>query len=233
MRKIFYILSFSLLIIFTGCKTNLSLRCPDIASGKSHHAVWAKATHLKNHSTTPAPDHDSKTASAAKSGATASTDKGPTPFELKIPRFATTKMTNEDLAGIDSVFEKYSASAVKMERNEKGKLYIKANSNKDVFKLIKTLAAFKKTDPAAADGETGGRIALAGGIIGIIAIVLALGPFVSYGAFLLGVVAIILGAVGLRSSRRGWAIAGIVLGVLAILFAGIFGVGVYTIVLHL
>ena len=83
------------------------------------------------------------------------------------------------------------------------------------------------------DGDTGGRIALAGGIIGIVALVFALGPFISYGAFLLGIIAIILGAVGLRSSRRGWAIAAIVLGALAILFAGVLGIGLYVVVLHI
>ena len=142
-------------------------------------------------------------------------------------------MNEDELKGLNDVFEKYSDSKVQIERNEKGKLYLKAHSATDIFKLAKTLVALNKAGPAAIPPGDGSAIALAGGIIGIIAIILALGPFVSYGAFLLGLIAIILGAVGLRSSRRGWAIAGIVLGVLAILFAGVLGIGVYTIVLHI
>jgi len=232
MRKTFYTPVLVFLIAFAGCKTNHSLKCPDLVMTKSHHPNWAKAAHTK-HISVSVPSMDNKKITAEQNSALASSANEPTPLELKIPRFAIAKLSKDEVQGVNNVFEKYSANSVKMERNANGKLYLKANSNKDVIKLIKTLAALKKTDPAAAYGDTGGNIALAGGIIGIIAIVLALGPFVSYGAFILGIIAIVLGVVGLRSGRRGWAIAGIVLGVLAILFAGILGIGIYTVVLHI
>ena len=236
MKKIIYTPALVILLVFTGCKTNNHvMKCPDVFAAKGHHATWAKAPHFGEHNA-PASKNTAtvNTTPDSKKEAVASTKNEISCYELKIPRIATGKLNDDELEGVNGVFEKYSSDKVHLQRNANGKLYLKANSAKDVFKLATSLVALKKTNPAAlADGDTGGRIALAGGIIGIVAIILAIGPFVSYGAFLLGIIAIILGAVGLRSSRRGWAIAGIVLGVLAILFAGVLGIGIYTIVLHI
>jgi hypothetical protein len=233
MKKILYTSSLALLLIFSGCKNSQVLKCPDIASGKSHHPIWAKAAYKKQHSE-PTVKKETPKATAANekiaSTATASTEISA--YQVKIPRIATGKLNEEELNGLSDMFERYSDNKVKLERDEKGKLYLKAQKATDIFKLAKTLMAFKK-NPAALPPGDAGRIALAGGIIGIVAIVLALGPYVGFAAFLLGLIAIILGAVGLFSSRRGWAIAGIVLGVLAILIAGALGIGVYVIVLHI
>ena len=235
MKKIFYSVSVALLIIISGCKTNNHvMKCPEVFASKGHHAIWAKAPHIGEHNSSKQSAANTTATPVEKNTAIASTSKELTPFELKIPRIATGKLNDDELEGLNKVFVKYSNDKVQIEKRANGRIYLKANSQKDFFKLATNLMAAKKANPAAmSDGDTGGRIALAGGIIGIVELVFALGPFISYGAFLLGIIAIILGAVGLRSSRRGWAIAGIVLGALAILFAGVLGIGLYVVVLHI
>jgi hypothetical protein len=235
MKSIIYTSLLAVLLALAGCKTNNNvMKCPDVFASRGHHATWAKAPRFGEHNTASpkstanvvAPIHQ-------KSEPVASTSNEVSSYELKIPRIASGKMNEDELAGVNTVFEKYSTDKVHLERRANGKVYLKANSAKDVLKLAMTLATLKKTNPAALPPGDRGRIALAGGIIGIVAIVLSLGPFISYGAFLLGIIAIILGVVGLGSSRPGWAIAAIVLGVLAVLFAGVLGIGIYTIVLHI
>jgi hypothetical protein len=233
MYKILYPSFWALLLVFSGCKNAQVLRCPNIAAAKAHYPTWARAARKKTHYE-PAVKKEQPKATVAnkKNIATATASTEIPAYQVKIPRMATGKLNEDDLNGVSDMFEKYSDNKVKLQRNSKGKLYLKAQKATDIFKLAKTLLAFKKNPAALPPGDSG-RIALAGGIIGIVAIVLAFGPFVSYAAFLLGLIAIILGAVGLFSSRRGWAITGIVLGVLAIIIAGALGIGVYTVVLHI
>lgn len=67
--------------------------------------------------------------------------------------------------------------------------------------------------------ERTGRMALAGGIIGLTLVPLALVPNIGLLVFLpISLAAIILSAIGLRSRRRrGWAITGLVVGSLGLL----------------
>jgi hypothetical protein len=234
MRKIFYTTSLALLLIFTGCKNSHVLKCPDVSAGSIHHSSWARAPHARPINVVTAHNETNKVAAPkAKEEAVATTSNEVQPYQLKLPRIAAGKMNDDELESVNGTFAKYSNDKVHLERNDNGRIYLKAKSATDIFKLATTLAALKKANPAALPPGDYGRVALAGGVIGIVAIVLALGPFVSYGAFLLGLIAIILGAVGLHSSRPGWAITGIVLGVLAILLAGALGIGVYVLVLHI
>jgi hypothetical protein len=234
MRKIFYTSSLlTLLLIFSGCKNSQVLKCPDVSAGGIHHGSWARAPHTRPLNVATAHETNKVVAPKAKEEAVATASNEVQPYQLKLPRIAAGKMNDDELESVNGTFTKYSGNKVHLERNANGRIYLKAKSATDIFKLATTLAALKKANPAALPPGDFGRIALAGGVIGIVAIVLALGPFVSYGAFLLGLIAIILGAVGLHSSRPGWAITGIVLGVLAILLAGVLGVGVYVLVLHI
>jgi hypothetical protein len=234
MKKIIYPSLLAFLLVFTGCKTNNHIiKCPEVFASKGHHPTWAKAPHFGKHNTSGPNTANTVAEPRVKNEGVASASSEISSYELKLPRIAAGKMNDDELGGVNNVFVKYSSDKVHLERRANGKIYLKANSARDVLKLAFSLAALKKANPAAlAPGDRGG-IALAGGIIGIIALILSLGPFVSYGAFVLGIIAIVLGVVGLGSSRPGWAIAGIVLGVLAILFAGILGIGIYTIVLHI
>jgi hypothetical protein len=234
MRKIIYTTSLILLLVFSGCKNSQVLKCPDVSAGGMHHANWARAPHARPINVATAHTETNKAvAPKPKEEAVATSSNEVSSYQLKLPRIAAGKMNDDELESVNGTFTKYSGNKVRLERNANGRIYLKAKSATDIFKLATTLAALKKANPAALPPGDGGRIALAGGVIGIVALILALGPFVSYGAFLLGIIAIILGAVGLHSSRPGWAIAGIVLGVLAILFAGVLGIGIYTIVLHI
>lgn len=69
------------------------------------------------------------------------------------------------------------------------------------------------SNSAAADK---GTLGLIGGIFGILAFAFAVIPFVGFLTIPLAITAIILGAIGLNSSNHGWAIAGLILGILAI-----------------
>ncbi len=196
--------------------------------------MWAKAPqHIQHNEASARNTPNAAPMPMAKNEGAASNANGISGYQLKIPRIATGKLDEDELKDVNRVFVKYSADKVHLERKANGKLYLKANSANDVFKLATYLVTLKKSSPAAIPPGDRGGVAIAGGVIGIVALVFSLGPFVSYAAFLLGIVAIILGAIGLHSGRRGWAIVGIVLGVLAILFAGVLGIGIYTLVLHI
>ncbi len=232
MKNLSTLLFLAILIAFTGCKNTNLLKCPSVSSAKSHHEGWAMHRQHHEHNTANKQvEVNHLVVAKEKNEAVApTTTNAESSFKIKIPRMVTHKLSEQELQSANEVFTEYSQNKVKIEKDEKGKLYLKADSKEDFFALAKTLISVKKTS-AAASGGTGG-LAIAGGILGIIAIILSLGPYVSYSAFLLGLLALIFGIIGLSSSRRGWAITGIVLGVLAILFAGVIGIGIYTIVLH-
>ncbi|GAA1128685.1 Ltp family lipoprotein [Citricoccus alkalitolerans] len=71
--------------------------------------------------------------------------------------------------------------------------------------------------------KTGNGLGVAALVLGIIAIVIAFIPFIGIGSFLLGALAVILGIVGLRKKGlpKGTSIAGLILGALSLIIAGI------------
>ncbi|GAA1661585.1 hypothetical protein GCM10010977_24290 [Citricoccus zhacaiensis] len=71
--------------------------------------------------------------------------------------------------------------------------------------------------------KTGNGLGVAALVLGIIAIVIAFIPFIGMGSFLLGALAVILGIVGLRKKGlpKGTSIAGLILGALSLIIAGI------------
>ena len=184
MKKIVYTTSIAILLVIAGCKTNNHvMKCPEVFASKGHHQMWVKAPHFGEHNTsaTKATVNNATPVETKKEGAASSAHEI-SPYELKIPHIASGKLNESELEGVNTVFEKYSSDKVHLERKANGKLYIKANSAMDVLKLATSLASIKKHNPAALPEGDASRIALAGGIIGIVAIVLALGPFISYAA---------------------------------------------------
>jgi drug/metabolite transporter (DMT)-like permease len=86
--------------------------------------------------------------------------------------------------------------------------------------------------------QAGNGLAVAGGVIGIVALVLSFIPFIDFFAVILGVLAIIFGAIGnsrarrLGGASRGMAITGIVCGIIAVAVSILFIVAVYSAVYH-
>lgn len=71
--------------------------------------------------------------------------------------------------------------------------------------------------------KTGNGLGVAALVLGIIAIIIAFIPFIGIGSFLLGALAVILGIVGLRKKGlpKGTSIAGLILGAVSLIIAGI------------
>jgi hypothetical protein len=85
-----------------------------------------------------------------------------------------------------------------------------------------------------AAGQQGNGIGIAAGVCGIVAVVLCWIPFVDYVSIILGALAIIFGALGLRHANtdggagKGMAITGIVTGIVALVISVLFLAVVYT-----
>jgi hypothetical protein len=82
--------------------------------------------------------------------------------------------------------------------------------------------------------QQGNGLGLAGGICGIVAVVLCWIPFVDYISIVLGALAIIFGAIGIRHANergggsKGMAITGVVTGIVALVISVLFLAVVYT-----
>ena len=82
--------------------------------------------------------------------------------------------------------------------------------------------------------QPGNGIGIAGGVCGIVAVVLCWIPFVDYLSIVLGALAIIFGALGIRhanahgGSGKGMAITGVVTGIVALVISVLFLAVVYT-----
>jgi hypothetical protein len=80
----------------------------------------------------------------------------------------------------------------------------------------------------------GNGIGIAGGVCGIVAVVLCWIPFVDYVSIVLGALAIIFGALGIRNANahggggKGMAITGVVTGIVALVISILFLAIVYT-----
>jgi hypothetical protein len=86
-----------------------------------------------------------------------------------------------------------------------------------ISKVSAKMEAKMTPDPDAITPPGSGVTGLIGGIFGISGLVLAFIPIVGFLGLLLCLSAIILGAIGLKGSKRGWAITGIVLGIIGLL----------------
>ena len=89
--------------------------------------------------------------------------------------------------------------------------------------FMKLTSVLKQRKGAALEESTQDILALVGGILGIVAIAFAFVPYLDFMAVFLGIAAIVLGVLGLHSSRRHiWALLGIILGAIAIFIAIVF-----------
>lgn len=225
------IASLCLLLALDSCNTS-RMNCPGFSAKKSTHSKgggngYAYMRHKKEKNklktetatTTPKGNENSGGGLFALGGGK---EKA---FEFKLPKSMAINAKDEEIAAADEIFKKQSNNKVQLVK-ENNKLILKAKSKKEVQKLIlkQLKQQFKKpkyasTSAVAAGGGSSG-LALASGIIGIIAFVFAFGPYVGFLGLALGIVALILGIVSAGSSP--WATVGIILGALAILISILF-----------
>lgn len=213
----------------SGCKSNETMiKCPELSSASKHHPVFmAKATAPKAAKQTTV---QAETVKPAPKGLMASIDKG-IPVNLMLPTGALMGSDGKDnLDDVNQLLNQYSNNKVSIQKKENGKTYLQAKSMKDLFALTSSLSKTMIHPRGYYERRYGtdrDRIAVAGGVIGLIAFIFSFIPILDFLAIPMGIVGIILGAIGVRSHRRHIAIMGIVFGFLALLIAPLLGLIYY------
>ncbi len=233
MNKAFYILGLAVFALaLNGCKTNNMLHCPDLASAKkTHTSIFAfnrtvkhKADGVKPAATTAqATILDTPLTPMPKTGIIAATDQQ-MHFKIKMPAALDKQMQDDqDLNDMNKLLANYSNNKVSLQRNDNGKLYLKAHSLKDILTLAKnTTQPRGYYERRYGNGSDPSGAAIASGVLGPIGFVFAFIPFLSFLAIPISIAAIITGAVGLRSSRHRLASIGLTFGILGLIFSILF-----------
>ena len=222
MKRNLYLILPLILLFMSGCMTASHMKCPGFTAKRvtpnTSHTVFLHR-HEKN-----GRARLQSASTQANAGNAGGMDIGggrrAKQFEMKLPSILTASIKDDDIAGLNELFKVESKKTVSIEKKDNNSIYLKARSRRDFNRMVMGMARHRHA--VAPDGGGGGGLGLAAGIIGIIAFVLAFGPYVGLLAFPLAIVAIILGILGLGSGRPGWAIAGIIFGILAILVAVLF-----------
>jgi hypothetical protein len=203
-----------------GCTSTGKMHCPDLASQKKPKPSFMVRMltgheHNKHHG-----DQNDNAIAANASVKPTNEIPGEKIIKIKIPTIAAKRLQEQDINDVNVYFKSQAQSGISMVR-EQNKVYLEAKSPAGLLKIAQSMA-FSKEKPAAAPGGGGGGMAIAAGVLGIVGFLLAFGPFIGFGALLCALLAIILGAISLGSSRRGWAITGIVLGAVTLAVAILF-----------
>ena len=209
----------------TGCKTNDNLmRCPELSSAGKHHPVFLAKT--QSPKTAKQTDVQAASNKPAPKGGIASLQKG-IPINIQLPsNLVQDADGSDDISNTNKLLNQYSNNGVSIQRKENGQAYLHSNSLKSLLLLTSNLSKSMLHPRGYYERRYGGDggggrdgVAMAGGIIGLIAFIFSFIPFLDLLAIPLGIVGIILGAVGIRSHRRHLAIMGLVFGFLALLIA--------------
>jgi hypothetical protein len=214
---ILFFIAFILALTQEGCMSGNKMRCPELASKKTKPILLAKVNRIerrKHHS----ENQQSEVAAGRSIPDNVTTNEKI--FKVKIPAFAAKRLEEQDINDVNDFFKSQSENGISMVKNVNNKVYLEAKSPAEFIRVATSLA-FKHAAPAAPDGG-GGGMAIASGVLGIVGFLCALGPYIGFFAFLCALLAIILGAISINSRRRGWAITGIVLGVITLAMAALF-----------
>jgi len=221
------------ILALSGCKTSNLAQCPDLTSAKKSHPVVASNWHMEHHNksakTAEQPVTASKPAANNNSSAMMATSAPSLPFKLQMPSsFTQTIEDDKQLDDMNKLLAQYSNNKVALQRNDKGKLFLRAHSIKDIFALAKNTShprgyyekRYGNGGGGANDAAAGAAIASA--VLGPISFVLAFIPFVCLAAIPISIVAIITGGVGLKSFRKRAAVAGLTFGILGLILSILF-----------
>ena len=215
------------IVALSGCKTNSQIQCPDFASArKTHLPIIAMGHGYRGKSSKPATPIANVQVSQATATATASTDQG-MHFKLRMPNALTQQLqSDQELADMNKVLADYSNSKVTLQRNDQGKLFLKAHSVKDIFALTKNTSHprgyYERRYGNGGGGGDASGAAIASGVLGPISFVFAFLPFLSLAAIPISIAAIITGAIGLRSHRQRIAAVGLTFGILGLILSILF-----------
>jgi len=216
--------SLTIIVVLAGCKSNHSLlKCPDLALAKHHKTLFARNQH-HNERPVSSQENANNSGNSSQEKGTLIAAAGNMPINVKLPPLLVRNISSdEDVQAVNKLINDYSDNNVGIQRKANGKLYLEAKSGKDLVSLTRNLmhprGYYEKRYGEGAVNREG--IAIAGGILGTIAFIFAWIPFLNLLAPILGIIAIIFGAIGLNSHRRGHAIAGLVLGILALFIAAL------------
>ena len=205
----------------SGCKSNESvMKCPELSSTIKHHPVFlAKSQPVKSAKPTDIQAANSKPAPKCL---LASIQKG-IPVNIQLPSNLMQDADGKDNTDdANKMLAQYSNDKVSIQRKANGKVYLAAQSLKDLLRLTSNLSRSMLHPRGYYEkryGEDREGVAVAGGIIGLIAFIFSFIPFLNLLSIPMGIVGIILGAVGIRSHRRHMAIMGLIFGFLALLIA--------------
>ncbi len=208
------------LLAISGCSsTGSAVKCPDLASRKSHIPSFAKISkplhQSKSDNTATAsnsvPQKQEKIeANHMKQNQLIAAIKGDIPFKMKVPKWGG-QFNDEEIDKVNTFLGKYSNNHVAVMKNDKGKIYMTATSVKEFVKLTKQLVEMKKHPPI--DDHAADILALVGFICGIVAIGACVIPYFDFiSIFPAGPAGIVLGILGLHSERHTKALIGIILG---------------------
>ena len=214
-----------LLLSLNSCKQTSVLHCPDLAGTGKQHNIMAFGAHSAHPSGKAKPTDQASNVgnkhAAADTNLLASESMH---FKIKMPDALTKNIQNDqELADMNKVLATYSNNKVALQRNEHGKLILRAHSVKDIFTLAKNSSqprGYYERRTGTGGGDAAGS-AIASAVLGPIGFVCAFLPFLSIAAIPISIAAIITGAIGLRSHRKGLAITGLTFGILGLIL-GIF-----------
>ena len=222
--SLFTLAAVLLLITLSGCKTNSKLQCPDFASAKKTHLPVLALSHgHSGKSSKPAAQTSGVQSNTATVTATASTDQD-MHFKLKMPNVLTQQLqSDQELEDMNRVLANYSNNKVTMQRNDKGNLFLKAHSVKDIFALAKSTSHprgyYERRYGNNGGGGDASGAAIASGVMGPVSFVFAFLPILSFIAIPVSIAAIITGAIGLRSHRHRLAAIGLTFGILGLIIS--------------
>jgi len=148
-------------------------------------------------------------------------------LKIRMPNALTQNLqSDQDLDDMNKLLANYSDNKVALQRNNQGKLFLKAHSVKDIFALAKKAyhprGYYERRYGNGGDGGDANGAAIASGVLGPIGFVFAFIPFLSLGAIAISIAAIITGAIGLKSHRPRMATMGLTFGILGLIISILF-----------
>ena len=211
------------MLILTGCKNTSVTHCPNLSdAGKSHSFLWF-ALHSKSHQKTITKAVNSKPSLSDSTCLLASTED--LPIKIKLPNTLAQKLGDEkDLLELNRFIGQYKHSSVKLQKDENGKLYLKAHNVKDILALGKSLGSPRgdNSDGVVHDDANRNLDARLSMILGAVGVGLLILPTLALATYGLCIAAIVFAKRGMNSANHKMAVKGLILGIVGLVVPVIF-----------